>query len=71
MALEYRTRDRETVDLIAFKVYGSTGGVVERILEANPGVSDFGPTLPSGLLLQLPSIEPATVTIVQGVKLWD
>jgi phage tail protein X len=72
MALEYRTRDRDTVDLIAFKVYGSTaGGVVERILEDNPGVADLGATLPGGLLLTLRDPEPATVSTSKGVRLWD
>lgn len=72
MPLEYRTKDLDTVDLIAFRVYGSTAdGVVERILEDNPGIADLGATLPGGLLLQLRDPEPATVSTTQGVRLWD
>lgn len=72
MALEYRTRDGDTVDLIAFKVYGNTaGGIVERVLDANPGVADRGPVLPGGLILTLPAIETATTAVAEGVKLWD
>lgn len=72
MALEYRTKALDTVDLVAFLVYGTTaGGVVERILEDNPGLAEFGATLPGGLLLTLRDPEPATTATVQGVKLWD
>ncbi|NKD78163.1 phage tail protein [Haematospirillum sp. H1815] len=39
MGLRYQTRDGDTVDYIAWKHYGGTApGVVEQLLEANPGL---------------------------------
>ncbi len=70
MATTYITREGDTVDLIAWKFYGSTANrVVETVLEANRGLADHGPTLPAGVSIVLPPLTaPATA---QGVKLWD
>jgi phage tail protein X len=38
-------RQRDTVDAIAWRYYGKTAGVVEAILQANPGLADHGPLL--------------------------
>ncbi len=70
MSLTYISRAGDTVDYIAWKYYGATtNGVVEQVLEANPGLADYGAELPGGVFVLLPDIEaPATA---QGVKLWD
>lgn len=70
MAQSYKTSDGDTVDYIAWKVYGTQAGrVTEQVLEANPGLADQGPILPAGLTITLPDIaQPAPV---QGVRLWD
>lgn len=71
MALEYRTRAGDTVDLIVWRQYGSTaGGIVERALAANPGLAGYGPTLPGGLLILLPDAATAQASVEPGVKLW-
>lgn len=67
--LTYITRDGDTADLIAWKQYGSQSGrVVEQLLEANPGLADFGPTLPAGVAVKVPAITPEPIT--KGVRLW-
>lgn len=67
---KYRTSEGDTADLIAWKRYGTQSGrVVEQLLAANPGLSDRGPTLPAGLIVQLPEIQQAEQS--GGVKLWD
>lgn len=67
---EYVTSDGDQLDAIAFKYYGSTANqVVEQVLEANFGLADYGPELPAGVTITLPTI--AAPTVGQGVKLWD
>lgn len=70
MATTYNTRAGDTVDYIAWKYYGTTAGrTTEQLLEANPGLADYGPVLPDGIQIVLPDItKPATQ---RGVKLWD
>lgn len=70
MSLTYRTSDGETVDYIAWKYYETQDGrVVEQLLEANPGLADYGPMLPAGLVIELPDI--ALEATQEAVKLWD
>jgi phage tail protein X len=70
MTTTYRTSDGDMVDEIAFKHYGSAANrVVERVLEANPGLSDLGPVLAAGVVITLPVIDAAAKK--QGLKLWD
>jgi phage tail protein X len=67
---EYRAGEGDTVDFIAWKFYGTQDGrVVEQVLEANPGLADYGPELPAGTLLQLPEVNTAQQQA--GVRLWD
>jgi phage tail protein X len=70
VAQTYVTSEGDQVDDIAARYYGSTSNlVVEQVLEANPGLADYGPTLPAGLRLVLPDIARPAQT--QGVRLWD
>lgn len=67
---QYRTSDGDTADYIAWKYYGNQdAGTVEAVLAANKGLSDYGPELPAGLVIELPEITTPATT--QGVKLWD
>lgn len=66
----YRTSQGDTADYIAWKHYGTQAGrVVEQLLDANPGLADFGPILPAGILVQLPEFQLATDD--KAVRLWD
>lgn len=64
-----RAAQGDTLDLICWRHYGRTTGVVEQVLEANPGLARLGPILPHGTLVQLPEI--ATQPQRQTVQLWD
>lgn len=67
--IQYRTKDGDMLDALCLKQYGRTAGVVEAVLEANPGLSDQGPLLEAGIVIlfpDLPDPEPE-----QGVSLWD
>lgn len=66
----YITKEGDTADYIAWKVYGNQNpGTTEALINANRGLADIGPELPSGISIVLPEISlPATT---KGVKLWD
>ncbi|OBU84548.1 tail protein X [Chromobacterium subtsugae] len=62
----------DTVDAIAWRVYGQTRGMVERLLQHNPGLADLGVVLPSGTLVQLPDLPAAApATAKTLINLWD
>ncbi|MBS7660568.1 tail protein X [Pseudomonas lalucatii] len=65
-----RAQQGDTLDLLCWRHYGRTAGVVEQVLEANPGLADLGATLPHGTLVNLPSA-PAQAEQRQMVNLWD
>ncbi len=70
MTATYITKDGDTVDLIAWNYYGSgVARSTEQILEANRGLADYGPQLPSGLVITLPAIDTTVKT--GGVVLWE
>lgn len=66
-----RAMQGDSVDAIAWRVYGKTRGVVELLLQHNPGLADRGPVLPSGTRVQLPDLpaDPAPAQIL--INLWD
>lgn len=70
MAMIYRTKQGEMLDLICVAYYGLKTGLTERVLEANPGLSDHGSVLPIGTNVVLPDL-PAKVTTAPLQKLWD
>jgi phage tail protein X len=66
----YIASEKDTVDYIAWRVYGTQDArVVERLLEANPGLADHGPELPAGTQVFLPTLD--TKTERTTVRLWD
>lgn len=67
--LVYVTREGDTADWIAWRHYGRVDSV-DAILEANPGLADYGPVLPAGVEVVLPEVEQPSTT-VRGVRLWD
>ena len=69
MVAQYRTREGDMLDFIAWKHYGKQSVAVEQILEANPKLAEYGELLPAGLIIKLPDITlPETDTII---RLWD
>ncbi|RON61598.1 phage tail protein [Pseudomonas fluorescens] len=70
MTVSIRTQQNDTVDALCWRHYGRTAGVTEAVLEANPSLADHGPTLPQGLLVQMPEAQAAALQR-QIVNLWD
>ncbi|MHA3560902.1 tail protein X [Yersinia enterocolitica] len=59
----------DTVDAMCWRYYGRTEGVTEKVLAANPGLADIGPTLPHGYPVEMPEVSAATTT--QTLQLCD
>lgn len=66
----YISKDGDSVDEITWKQYGTRAGLVlEKVLDANPGIADYGPVLPAGLSITLPVINEPVAQ--KSIKLWD
>lgn len=60
----------DTLDALCWRHYGRTAGVVEAVLEANPGLADLGPILPHGQRVVLPEQAPQPQR-QDLINLWD
>lgn len=69
MATTVRAEQGDTLDAICWRHYGRTAGVVEQVIDANPGLAELGPILPHGTAVQLPDI--TTQQQRKTVQLWD
>ncbi|WP_417777075.1 tail protein X [Stutzerimonas xanthomarina] len=65
-----RAQQGDTVDALCWRHYGRTAGVVEQVLEANPGLADLGPVIPHGTLITFPEAA-VQAEQRQAVNLWD
>ena len=55
MPATYETRENDVLDEVVWRYYGSQDKkLVETVLEANRSLADYGPELPTGLLITLP-----------------
>lgn len=70
MSEVYVTRQGETVDLVCLAHYGRTAKVVEKVIEANPGLAALGVVLPLGTKIKMPVL-PATQSVAPLVTLWS
>lgn len=68
--MQVRTQQYDTVDALCWRHLKKTRDVVEKTLELNPGLADYGPVLPHGLLVRLPDVSPAPTT-TPTLKLWE
>ena len=59
----------DTLDALCARYYGRTEGVVETVLQANPGLSELGVILPHGTPIDLPDVE--TSPTAETLNLWD
>lgn len=59
----------DTIDALCARYYGRTEGVVETVLQANPGLSELGVILPHGTEIDLPDVE--TSPTAETLNLWD
>ena len=67
--ITYITKDGDVLDAICFKYYGSTTGVVEKVLEANRHLAELGAVFAAGTKIVLPDLTPEEET--ESVKLWS
>ena len=63
-------QQHDTLDAICYRIYGTTQGVTEQVLAANPGLADLGPLLPHGTPVTLPAL-PQAAPRAPTVQLWD
>lgn len=66
---KYVTRDGDTVDYIAWKLYGGQPGSAEALYEANRGLADEGLVLPAGITIFAPTLPEAALT-PSPLRLW-
>lgn len=64
-----QTAEGDTVSRIAYRYYGESGGMVARILDANPGLYRHRALLPAGLTVVMPERAPSGA--VPTLNLWD
>lgn len=68
MATTYRTREGDVLDYICWRHYGTTN-VIERVLDENMNLAEYGTIFPSGVIIELPEI--SVQTEVEAESLWD
>ncbi len=67
--ITYATKDGDVLDAICFKYYGSTSGVVEKVLEENRHLAELGAIFAAGVKIILPDLTQEEET--ESVKLWS
>lgn len=65
-----KTQQGDTVDMLCWRHFGRTQGLVEVVLELNPGLADYGAVLPHGLIVEIPEA-PQDKPETPQIKLWD
>ncbi|EKM4226254.1 tail protein X [Salmonella enterica] len=66
--MKVKALEGDTVDLLCFRHCGATQGVTEKVLAANPGLSDRVFLTP-GQVVEMP--EQVTEKRRESVQLWD
>ncbi|SHF00579.1 P2-like prophage tail protein X [Modicisalibacter ilicicola DSM 19980] len=66
-----RAHQHDTVDAICHRTFGRIAGLVEQVLELNPGLAEFGPVLPQGTPVALPDAVSQQPRRTRSVQLWD
>lgn len=70
--MDYLTKQNDMLDDVVHRYYGGTDNdAVERVLEANRGLADYGPLLPEGVIITLPDAPAATSSAPKLQTLWD
>ncbi|OCG31492.1 phage tail protein [Gilliamella sp. Choc3-5] len=59
----------ETVDALAYRVFGKTKGVVEIIYQQTPTLCELPATLPMGTAVNVPEVVPEPEK--KRLNLWD
>ncbi|CAH6661978.1 MULTISPECIES: tail protein X [Enterobacteriaceae] len=71
--MRVRSRDRDTVQFIAWVKLGRDDDEVEQqIYDLNPHLHSYGRVLPAGVVIELPEITDTTTTEVdEQVTIWS
>lgn len=69
----YRTSREQLLDEIIYNHYGRTEGIVERVLEANRGLANYGVLIPANVQIILPKIGTVNsqIPVTPTIRLWD
>lgn len=59
----------DTVDAMCWRHYGRTAGLVELVLDVNPGLAALGAQLPMGTRVLMPPAPPPPPS--PTINLWD
>lgn len=55
--ITYTTKDGDVLDDICYIYYGHLTGTVEKVMQVNCRLSQYGPILPAGIKIVLPEIK--------------
>lgn len=67
---QYITRANDMLDLICFRFYGESQDYTEAVREVNPQLAEYGPVLPSGVVIALPALSEIAVQ-QHIIRLWN
>ncbi|MEI7377230.1 tail protein X [Dickeya chrysanthemi] len=59
----------DVLDALCYRYYGRTQGIVETVMQSNPGIADFGPLLPHGTVVILPDINVSDSQ--ESINIWE
>ncbi len=68
MVMTYQTREGDVLDDICWRYYERVDVVID-VLNANPGIVEYGAILPKGLMILLPEIERGEA--IESIGLWE
>lgn len=67
-----RTCAGDTVNVLLFRETGRSDDEAEEALWAlNPGLAEYGPILPAGVIVRLPVLEARDAKVRKAVTVWD
>lgn len=66
--ITYTTKDGDVLDDICYVYYGHLTGTVEKVMQVNYRLSQYGPILPAGINIVLPEIK--TKSSKDIVRMW-
>ena len=66
--MKYRTVNGQTLDEIVWRHYGDVPGVIELVLEANPGLANHGDILPPGIVIDLQYLFPGFASVCGSIN---
>ncbi|SNS20158.1 P2-like prophage tail protein X [Sphingomonas laterariae] len=70
MPIMVRARQGDTLDALIWREAALGSAAIGAVLEANPGLADFGPVLPLGTPVTIPDMAPVAVADPL-INLWD